>query len=64
MFPDDENSKVNACINNIFRIWEDGKESKLTQLLFCDLSTPKVKLTEKEQRAANAGGTVKSHNRD
>lgn len=41
MLPDDLNSKLNACVNNVFRIWEDGKEDKLTQLLFCDLSTPK-----------------------
>ena len=41
MLPDDPNSKLNACVNNVFRIWEDGKDDKLTQLLFCDLSTPK-----------------------
>lgn len=41
MLPDDPNSKLNACVNNVFRIWEDGKEGNLTQLLFCDLSTPK-----------------------
>ena len=41
MLPDDPNSKLNVCVNNVFRIWEDGKEVKLAQLLFCDLSTPK-----------------------
>ena len=39
--PDEENSKVNACFENIHRIWEQGKAKKLTQLVFCDLSTPK-----------------------
>ena len=41
LLPDDPDSKLNACVNKVFRIWEDGKEEKLTQLLFCDLSTPK-----------------------
>ena len=39
--PDDPNSKLNACVNNILRIWNDTKEQKLTQLIFCDMSTPK-----------------------
>ena len=39
--PDDPNSKLNTCVQNVLRIWEEGKEQKLTQLLFCDLSTPK-----------------------
>lgn len=39
--PDDENSKVNACVKNIYDIWEKTKEQKSTQLVFCDLSTPK-----------------------
>ncbi len=41
LLPDDLGSKVNACINNIFRIWQDGADEKLTQLVFCDISTPK-----------------------
>ena len=41
LLPDDPNSKLNACISNVLRIWEEGKTDKLTQLLFCDLSTPK-----------------------
>ena len=41
MLPDDPNSKLNTCVRNVLQIWEDGKEQKLTQLLFCDLSTPK-----------------------
>ena len=41
MLPDDPNSKLNACVRNVLKIWEEGKDQKLTQLLFCDLSTPK-----------------------
>ena len=41
MLPDDPNSKLNVCVRNVLKIWEEGKEQKLTQLLFCDLSTPK-----------------------
>ena len=40
--PDDPCSKVNRCVDNIFRIWQDGQADKLTQLVFCDLSTPKA----------------------
>ena len=39
--PDDPSSKLNACVNNVLRIWNDTKEQKLTQLIFCDMSTPK-----------------------
>ena len=41
LLPDDPNSKLNACVRNVLRIYEEGKSDKLTQLLFCDLSTPK-----------------------
>ena len=41
MLPDEESSKVNACVKEVFRIWEENSDKKLTQLLFCDLSTPK-----------------------
>jgi SNF2 family DNA or RNA helicase len=41
MLPDDEASKVNACVENIFRFWQEHRDSKLTQLVFCDLSIPK-----------------------
>ena len=41
MLPDDPNSKLNVCVQNVLKIWEEGKDQKLTQLLFCDLSTPK-----------------------
>ena len=49
--PDDPNSKVNMCVNNIVKIWQDGQADKLTQLVFCDLSTPKAK-----SKAADRGG--------
>lgn len=39
--PDDPDSKVNACVENVFHIWNDTKEQRLTQMVFCDLSTPK-----------------------
>ena len=41
MLPDEPESKVNACVEEVYRFWEEGKKEKLTQLLFCDLSTPK-----------------------
>ena len=41
MLPDEEGSKVKACVNEVFRIWEENSDKRLTQLLFCDLSTPK-----------------------
>ena len=41
MLPDFEDSKVNACIDNIYQIWQDNAEKKSAQLVFCDLSTPK-----------------------
>ncbi len=41
MFDDDENSKVNACVREIYETWKNGSEMKLTQLVFCDQSTPK-----------------------
>lgn len=40
MLPDFEGSKVNVCADNVYRIWEETKEQRLTQLIFCDLSTP------------------------
>jgi uncharacterized protein YozE (UPF0346 family) len=41
VLPDHEESKVNACVENVFRIWQENSDDKLTQLVFCDLSTPK-----------------------
>lgn len=42
MLPDFQDSKVNSCANNIYKIWEENKDKRSTQLVFCDLSTPKV----------------------
>ena len=41
ILPDDPDSKVNACVDNVYRIWEEHADTKATQLVFCDLSTPK-----------------------
>ncbi len=41
LLPDDPGSKINACVQNVFRIWKEGEADRLTQLIFCDLSTPK-----------------------
>ena len=41
MLPDFEGSKINACVNNIYRIWKENADKKSAQLVFCDLSTPK-----------------------
>lgn len=51
--PDDPNSKVNACVKNVFAIWEKTKDKRLTQLIFCDMSTPgdkytPIEMTEKD----------------
>ena len=40
LLPDADGTKVNRCVDNVFRIWQDGAGEKLTQLIFCDLSTP------------------------
>jgi N12 class adenine-specific DNA methylase/adenine-specific DNA methylase len=50
--PDDPQSKVNQCVDNIYHIWDDGQAEKLTQLVFCDLSTPKNTATRKVAKAA------------
>ena len=57
--PDDPNSKVNRCVDNIHRIWQDGQADKLTQLVFCDLSTPKTGTTG-AKAAKTAGGNLDS----
>ena len=49
--PDEPTSKVNMCVDNIHRIWEEGHDNKLTQLVFCDLSTPKSSATKKVAKA-------------
>ena len=53
LLPDDPGSKVNACVQNIVRIWREGAAEKLTQLVFCDLSTPRGKAAS-EKDAADA----------
>ena len=55
LLPDDPQSKVNACVNNIFGIWERGTDQKLTQLVFCDISTPKGRAVTQQDRVAKAG---------
>ena len=57
--PDDPNSKVNRCVDNIHRIWQDGQADRLTQLVFCDLSTPKTGATG-AKAAKTAGGSLDS----
>ncbi|WP_343222606.1 helicase-related protein [Paenibacillus agaridevorans] len=42
LLPDDEGSKISACVNNIYQHWQEGHQQRLTQLVFCDLSTPKA----------------------
>ncbi|XCH79243.1 MAG: DEAD/DEAH box helicase family protein [Candidatus Dehalobacter alkaniphilus] len=41
LLPDNEDSKVNACVENVYRFWQENRDKQLTQLVFCDLSTPK-----------------------
>ncbi len=53
--PDDPNSKVNLCVDNIHRIWQDGQAEKLTQLVFCDLSTPRASGAERQDRRERHG---------
>ena len=52
--PDEAGSKVNLCVDNIYSVWKDGQADKLTQLVFCDLSTPKTAVPT--SRAAKAAG--------
>ena len=59
--PDDPNSKVNLCVDNIHRIWQDGQTEKLTQLVFCDLSTPKGKADQSGRIAAKGTDSPELH---
>ena len=59
--PDDPNSKVNRCVDNIHRIWQDGQADKLTQLVFCDLSTPKGKTAQSGRIAAKSTDSPELH---
>jgi len=44
-------TKVNQCVDNIMQIWRDGEADKLTQLVFCDISTPQARPTKKAAKA-------------
>lgn len=59
--PDDPGSKVNRCVDNIHRIWQDGQTEKLTQLVFCDLSTPKGKAAQSGRIAAKGTDSPEIH---
>ena len=59
--PDDPNSKVNRCVDNIHRIWQDGQTEKLTQLVFCDLSTPKGKAAQSGRISAKGTDSPELH---
>lgn len=51
LLPDEEKTKVNFCVQNTFRLWQETKSEKLTQIIFCDTSTPKSKNANKEEKA-------------
>ncbi len=54
MLPDNPNSKINACVDNVYRIWEESADTKAAQLVFCDLSTPtKKKIVEMQEVSEN-----------
>ena len=55
LLPDDPGSKVNQCVNNVFRIWQEGAADRLTQLIFCDISTPKGAAGKTAEQAAKDG---------
>ena len=51
MLPDEPGTKVNQCVDNIMQIWRDGAADKLTQLVFCDISTPQARPAKKAAKA-------------
>ena len=61
MLPDNEESKVNACMDNIYRVWEAGAEKKLTQLVFCDISTPKSTSAKADKGGDKTAGGTEHH---
>ena len=61
MLPDEETTKVNQCVANILQYWRDGEEEKLTQLVFCDLSTPKGKAAQSGRIAAKGTDSPELH---
>ena len=56
LLPDDPGSKVNACVDNVFKIWQESTETKGTQLIFSDLSTPKGRAEPKKEEAKESAG--------
>ena len=58
-FPDDPESKVNLCVENILQMWQDGEADKLTQLVFCDVSTPQAAVKAKSTVLDPLGGIAK-----
>ena len=60
LLPDDPGSKVNACVQNVFRIWREGQADKLTQLLFCDLSMPTGKAPAVKDDAAKDAAFIET----
>ena len=58
--PDDPGSKVNMCVRNILKIWQDGEADKLTQLVFCDISTPKGRTAPARAAAKAPAGNLDS----
>ena len=59
--PDDPESKVNLCVDNIHRIWEEGQADKLTQLVFCDISTPKSTSAKADKGGDKTAGGTEHH---
>ena len=53
LLPDEPGTKVNQCVDNIMQIWQDGQADKLTQLVFCDISTPQAALSKKAAKAVD-----------
>lgn len=58
LLPDEQGSKVNLCVGNVFRIWEESKENRLTQLVFCDISTPSGIRTIDSQKERDKGNSM------
>ena len=58
LLPDEKGSKVNLCVGNVFRIWEESKENRLTQLVFCDISTPGGTRTIDSQKERDKGNSM------
>ena len=59
--PDDPERKVNLCVDNIHRIWEEGQADKLTQLVFCDISTPKSTSAKADKGGDKTAGGTEHH---